>query len=117
MIITNKKFLLLLALSISIPPSFAQVHKWKDAEGKIHYGDIPKVRSEATSIKVDRQSEDHKANADMLRRQTARVMNDVAIENAKGEQNKRQLNAEYQRQAVQERRNQDQPAQRVGQRR
>ena len=97
-------------------PAFAEVHKWKDAEGKVHYGDVPEVR-ETTVIKADPLTEDHRANANRLRSETSRVMNDVAKENATHEQNRRRQAYEAQQQSAQEQRTESQRMRELNRRR
>ena len=96
---TNLQYLtvLLFCATVIYTPASAEVHKWKDAEGKVHYGDVPEVH-ETTVIKADPLTSDHRANANRLRAETSRVMNDVAAENAKHEQNRRQQAYEAQQQ-------------------
>lgn len=106
-IFTNVHFpylaVLLCSASALCTPAFAEVHKWKDAEGKVHYGDVPEVR-ETTVIKADPLNADHRANANRLRSETSRVMNDVAKENATYEQNRKRQAYEAQQQSAQEQR-------------
>lgn len=103
MIFIKPNFLLLTSLLFCTPPAFSEVHKWKDAEGKTHYGDVPEVH-ETTVIKVTPQTADHRANASRIRAETERVMNGVAAENAKNEQNRRQQAVELHQQAAREQR-------------
>lgn len=86
-----------------IPLALSEVHKWKDDDGKVHYGDRPEIVGTPV-IKADKPSDDHDKNARRLRSQTNNVMNDIARENAEGERNKRQLNMEYRMQSEREQR-------------
>lgn len=58
--------LLCLVATLFISPVFADVHKWKDADGKMHYGDAPPLAGTA-KVKTDKQTEDEIANGERIR--------------------------------------------------
>jgi len=93
----------LAALSIFALTTFAEVHKWKDADGKIHYGDRPEIVGTPV-VKVIKPSDDQQQNARRLRLETERVMSNVEKERAIGEANKRKLNMELRMQSEREKR-------------
>lgn len=49
-----KKFALLLVAIFFISPVFAAVNKWKDADGKTHYGDAPPLAN-AAKVHTDKE--------------------------------------------------------------
>ena len=63
--------LLLLALAASFA-AHAQVYKWTDPSGKVHYGDRPPAETKTEKVKIDIQSYDGPAQvcnwADIIRR-------------------------------------------------
>jgi hypothetical protein len=61
-----KKTLLCLVATLFMSHVFADVHKWKDENGKTHYGDAPPIVGTAT-VKVDKQTSDQIANGKKLR--------------------------------------------------
>lgn len=42
---------ILFALLLSLPAAAAEVYTWKDADGKVHYGDKPKFEAKALEVK------------------------------------------------------------------
>lgn len=62
----NLFYCFLLVFSTS---AFADVYKWKDANGKIHYGDVPHMAGTA-KVKTDEQTEDQIANGERIRAET-----------------------------------------------
>ena len=64
----NKTMLCLVAM-LFISSVFADVHKWKDVEGKTHYGDAPPVAGTST-VKTDKQTDDEIANGERIRADT-----------------------------------------------
>ena len=53
-------------------PTFADVYKWKDANGKTHYGDAPSMAG-TEKIKTDKQTEDQIANGERIRAETEKL--------------------------------------------
>jgi hypothetical protein len=74
----NILFLLLAMLICS--PTFAEVKKWKDENGVIHYGDGP-LTAGTERLKIDAKAD--KANAERIRRQTETYIENESIQDAK----------------------------------
>ena len=66
----QKKFVIvsLLLLLFAAQSAFADVHKWKDADGKTHYGDAP-TAGRTEIIRTDKQTSDQIANGERIRAQ------------------------------------------------
>lgn len=64
-----KKMLLCLVATLFISPVFADVYKWKDADGKTHYGDAPSMTGTA-KVKTDKQTDDQISNGERIRAET-----------------------------------------------
>jgi len=45
-----RKLLILIALLVLVPAAIADVYKWVDRDGKVHYGDIPPANARATPV-------------------------------------------------------------------
>ncbi len=95
----RKSLMLLSTLALS-SPTFADVHKWKDAEGNTHYGDAPPVTG-TPQVKTDKQTKDQIENGRQISAATARFLAGEARENERRERER-----EYARQA-EERRQRD----------
>lgn len=65
-----KNILLGFALMLCVSVSFADVHKWKDADGKVHYGDAPPMAG-TQKVKTDTQTEDQIENGHRIQAETA----------------------------------------------
>lgn len=64
-----KTMLLCLATTLFISPVFADVHKWKDADGKTHYGDAPPIAG-TEKVRTDKQTDDQIANGERIKAET-----------------------------------------------
>lgn len=64
-----KNFLFLFLLTFSFTTS-ADVHKWKDANGKTHYGDAPPIAN-TEKVKTDKQTDDQITYGEKLRAENA----------------------------------------------
>jgi glutaredoxin len=66
------RVLLVVAFAVSFATAQAQVYKWTDPSGKVHYGDQPPAEAKTEKVKVDIQSYDGPAQvsnwADIIRR-------------------------------------------------
>lgn len=58
--------LTLLWLLVFSTAALADVYKWKDANGKTHYGDVPNMAGTA-QVKTDKQTDDQIANGERIR--------------------------------------------------
>lgn len=58
--------LFLLWVLVFSTPTFADVHKWKDANGKTHYGDAPPMAG-TEKVRTDKQTDDQIANGERIR--------------------------------------------------
>lgn len=76
---TNYLFLLLV-LAFSTP-TFADVHKWKDANGKTHYGDAPPIAG-TQKIMTDKPTEDQVAAAQRTAETNKRGSDEIDAKNA-----------------------------------
>ena len=64
-----RKTLLCLAVTLLISPAFAQVYKWKDADGNTHYDDAPALTG-VGQVKIDKQTDEQIANGKKNRAET-----------------------------------------------
>lgn len=70
-------------------PTFADVHKWKDANGITHYGDAPPIAGTGT-VKTDKQTDDQIANGKEIRTVTAKFLTEDARENERKQREREQ---------------------------
>lgn len=61
--------LYLLGLLVFSADAIAEVRKWKDANGKTHYGDAPPMAGTA-KVRTDKQTDDQIANGERIRSET-----------------------------------------------
>lgn len=61
-----KKMLFCLVVMLFMSPVFADVYKWKDANGRTHYGDTLPVADTAI-VRTDKQTDDQIANGEKIR--------------------------------------------------
>jgi hypothetical protein len=61
-----KKTLFFLVAMLFMSPIFADVYKWKDANGRIHYGDTLPIADTAI-VRTDKQTDDQIANGEEIR--------------------------------------------------
>ena len=52
------KYILLLLIAIPLA-SFAEIYKWIDADGHVHYGDAPKEKDKAEKVALEINSYEH----------------------------------------------------------
>lgn len=67
-----KKTLLCLTAALFVLPASAQVYKWKDADGNIHYEDAPSSAG-AGQVEIKKQTEEQIANGKRLRAETEKA--------------------------------------------
>jgi len=79
-----KKMLLCLATMLFISPVFADVHKWKDADGKTHYGDAPSM-AVTERVRTDKQTDDQIANGERIRGETGNSSQSATCEKRRKE--------------------------------
>jgi len=77
-----RKILLCLVATLFISPVFADVHKWKDANGKTHYGDAPPIADTAI-VKTDKQTDDEIANGERIKAETENSTRQDAMNEAR----------------------------------
>ncbi len=98
--------LLALILCATLPASGqAQVYSWKDADGKVHYGDRPPVERQAASRKlappppVDAEAERKAFNERQMNAHEQRQQKQEAVEKSESEQKRAAQYADNCRQA------------------
>jgi hypothetical protein len=89
-----RRGLVLLLATLALPAA-AEIYKWTDAQGKVHYGDQPPSGSDVKQI-TPRVSKEVEARAEEARRKAAEqaVRKRVEQSKAREEEAKKQANAE-----------------------
>lgn len=78
----SKNYLFLLLALVLSPSVFADVHKWKDANGKTHYGDVPNMAG-TERVRTDKQTDDQIANGERIRGETGNSARQDAMNEAR----------------------------------
>lgn len=55
------RFMAVLMLVSGFTPGYAEIYKWVDEQGRVHYGDVPKEQAETISIKEQGASAEDRA--------------------------------------------------------
>lgn len=76
----NWRFVVVLILASGLTPGYAEIYKWVDEEGRVHYGDKPKEQAETISIKDQSPSAEDVPDGSPRREHQQRVLKSMQME-------------------------------------
>ena len=76
----NRKFAAILILVFGLSPAHAEIYKWVDEQGRVHYGDKPDEQAETIGIKDQTSSTESSSSEAARRKHRQRLLKSMQLE-------------------------------------